>query len=111
MRASSVGTSRTRSDNPVPRRSNLITRPSEASRSKKAWSPGFSACTSRLPTKPLTKTMSMGPSPTIWYAIETSPLFAYRVLGCTEIVSRTVQAVDGNLSADVPLRARRFAPG
>src|SRR6266404_4551029 len=33
---------------------------------------------------PGTKTISMGPSPMVWYAILTSPLTAYRVVGNTK---------------------------
>ena len=56
----------TRSERPMPRLSNRITRAKEPRRSTKRRYEGSSQTTCRLVTKPSTKTMSTGPSPTTW---------------------------------------------
>ena len=66
MRTSRLGMSETRSERPVPRLSNRITRENEASRVKNRTSAGSSQNTSMFETHPNTKTMSRGPSPTTW---------------------------------------------
>ena len=86
IRVSSVGRadSGTRSESPVPRLSNRISREKLASRSKKRAIVGSSQAASTWETQPGTQTRSRGPSPTTWYAIETpSGAFAYRVVGAT----------------------------
>ena len=75
MRSSSVPTC-ARSESPIPRLSNRITRANEPSRSMKRRYDGSSHLTWRFVNEPSTKTMSTGPSPTTWYATCTSPLRA-----------------------------------
>ena len=53
----------------------------DASRVKNRASAGSSQKTSMFDTQPGTRTRSGGPFPRIWYAMFTSPLFAYRVSG------------------------------
>jgi hypothetical protein len=65
MRSSSVPTC-TRSESPIPRLSNKITRANEPSRSVKRRYEGSSHMTCRFVNEPSTKTMSTGPSPTTW---------------------------------------------
>ena len=69
------------SDRPVPRLSNMISRPNEARRSRSSASGGTSHCASRLPNHWSSRRMSGGPSPTTWYARWRSPKRAYRVSG------------------------------
>jgi hypothetical protein len=65
MRASSPGSALTgtRSDSPVPRLSNRISRENEASRRRKSAAAGTSQVVSTFETKPGTITRSRGPSP------------------------------------------------
>ena len=73
IRVSSVGNaeSGTRSDSPVPRLSNRISRENVASRSKNRAIVGSSQAASTWETQPGTHTRSRGPSPITWYAIDT----------------------------------------
>ncbi len=81
IRASSVGTSRRRSESPMPRLSNIRTR--ENAESPTTWSTnsGWSQTVARSDRLPRITTRSTGPEPKSWYAIETSPLRAYRTSG------------------------------
>ena len=81
IRASSVAASRIRSESPVPRLSSIRTRPASARPMTWRLSSGCSHIESSSPENPRAKTMSVGPSPTIWYAIATSPLRAYWTSG------------------------------
>ena len=65
-RCSSVGTSVTGSDRPMPRLSNRMTRENRASRSKSRANAGLSQVSSTCERKPATKTTSCSPSPTTW---------------------------------------------
>jgi hypothetical protein len=65
MRVSRVGTSRTRSERPVPRLSIIVRRVNDASSSMKRTSSGCSHTESRSPAKPRTKMRSTGPLPTV----------------------------------------------
>ncbi len=58
--------SATGSDRPLPRLSNKIRRPNDASRSKNLAMVGSSRMTSRLVTQSGMKAMSSGPSPKTW---------------------------------------------
>ena len=66
MRVSSDGTSFTMSDMPVPRLSNVISRPMLPRRSFRRRRPGTSQVISTCEAAPGTNTMSNGPSPDTW---------------------------------------------
>ena len=68
MRVSRSGSrsSGTRSDRPTPRLSNRMSRENDARRSRNLPKFGSSHITSMFVTHPITKTMSIGPSPTTW---------------------------------------------
>ncbi len=65
MCCSAAGTPGTRSDIPVPRLSNMITRPNVPSRSRKEAYSGSSHITSRWPGRPWIATRA-GPLPNTW---------------------------------------------
>ena len=67
----------TGSESPVPRLSKTITRANCASQRSNLVSVGSAHWKSRCETQPKVKTRSIGPSPTTWYAMLTSPLLAY----------------------------------
>src|SRR6266403_790997 len=79
MRCSSEGKSTRRSESPVPRRSSMMSRENDASRVRKRAYEGSSQAYSTWETQPGTRTRSGPASPTTWYAMWTSPLFAYFV--------------------------------
>ena len=81
MRVSSVGTSRSRSDRPMPRLSNIRTRAKEARPSTCLTNSGWSHTEARSDRLPRITTRSIGPDPNDWYAMLTSPLRAYRTSG------------------------------
>jgi hypothetical protein len=74
--ASSIRTSRdgsrssgTRSESPVPRLSKRINRENAASRERNRASVGSSHISSMWVVQPITKAISTGPVPTVWYAM------------------------------------------
>jgi len=71
----------TGSGSPEPRRSNRITREKEPRPSRKRRAAPNSHMISTWHASRETKSRSRGPSPNTLYAIETSPLRAYRVSG------------------------------
>src|SRR5262249_44445095 len=84
--SSRYGGSGPRSDRPTPRMSNSTSREKEASRSRKRAQGGCSHMISTFDQMPVAGRRSTGPSPTTWYAMWTSPLFAYAVSG-TSVMS------------------------
>jgi hypothetical protein len=68
MRCSSEGSSlsETRSERPVPRLSNRMSRENDARRERNRAKSMFFQKYSRCETQPITKTRSIGPSPTTW---------------------------------------------
>jgi hypothetical protein len=68
MRCSSVGRlfSSTRSESPVPRLSNTMSREKRARRCRKFAKEGSVQNSSMLDTQPMTNTRSIGPSPITW---------------------------------------------
>ena len=67
------------SDSPTPRRSKRIKRVNAASRRRQRARCGSSAIMSTGMNPSVTMIRSIGPSPSTWYAMYTSPLRAYRV--------------------------------
>src|SRR5512132_2256978 len=82
---SSVGTWRTGSERPLPRLSNRRTRAYSARSSTWSTKSGMSQPARRSARVPRTNTRSIGPSPTTWYAIATSPLRAYWTSGISGV--------------------------
>jgi hypothetical protein len=69
IRSAALPNPSVRSDTPVPRLSNAISRPISANRRWRADMEGISQIMSRFEMKPATWTMSIGPRPTVWYAM------------------------------------------
>src|SRR5262245_34073173 len=92
MRSSSVGIA-TRSERPVPRLSKRIRREKEASRRKNLAGRGCSQSYSKCETNPGTQKRSKEPSPRTWYAMWTSPLLTYLVLGGSDMPLSSFAAI------------------
>src|ERR1700759_2206818 len=75
----------TGSDRPVPRLSNVSTRPNRASRPMNSASGGTSHWLSTLLNHWVSSTTSTGPSPTSWYATYRPSFLAYRVSGSVTV--------------------------
>src|SRR6185437_3413417 len=75
----------TGSDRPVPRLSNVSTRPNRASRPMNSASGGTSHWLSTLLNHWVSSTTSTGPSPTSWYATYRPLFLAYRVSGSVTV--------------------------
>src|ERR1700761_790169 len=73
------------SDRPVPRLSNVSTRPNLASRPMNSASGGTSHWLSTLLNHWVSSTTSTGPSPTSWYATYRPLFLAYRVSGSVTV--------------------------
>src|SRR5262249_22100565 len=92
------------SDAPVPRRSNRISRLNDARRRRNLAEDGSSQMPSTLLNHPFTKTRSIAPSPTTWYAMRCpSPVVVKSVSGAS-IVSLRLFVRDANVD-----RFRRHA--
>ena len=102
MNSSSVGSDEVGigSESPVPRLSNMISRPNDARRSRSSASGGTSHCASRLPNHWSSRRMSGGPSPTTWYARWRSPRRAYRVSGIIALAYAPERAAGRPLNAE-----------
>ena len=83
MRSATGGSPGMRSDSPVPRLSNQISRLNEANPRRKRARCGSSQARSRWETKPGMNTRSGGPSPSTWYAMRRPPELAYAISGRT----------------------------